>query len=254
MKKNSLYISITIVLLIIFIAGSLILLIFNFNLEKGGQFGDAFGIVNVFFSGMAFLMIYRSLRLQQEQLDIQKEELRESRKELYENRVTNVIYKQIEMVTKLVDDLEYNQFKGVDALDRIYATIEDILPLDLEDQAKKVKWLKDNEHFLALMSILLYSLFERYRNSLHLISSILSKSPLEEIEKQHYVKLFQENFSFSLIRTIETYDLACKIISDGSIYENSLFQQTQDTQQVYRMSKFTMMINRTLREHKLHFR
>ena len=53
-----------------------------FYMEKPGEIGDSFGMVNALFSALAFsLLIYTSL-LQTQELRLQREELRENRKQL----------------------------------------------------------------------------------------------------------------------------------------------------------------------------
>jgi hypothetical protein len=47
-----------------------------------GQFGDVFGSVNALFSGMAFVGIFWSFHIQQEQLLLQQQELKLQREEL----------------------------------------------------------------------------------------------------------------------------------------------------------------------------
>ena len=56
------------------------------DLSERGQFGDLFGSVNALFSGLAFVGIFWSLRVQQEQLSLQREELKMQREELRQQR------------------------------------------------------------------------------------------------------------------------------------------------------------------------
>lgn len=46
--------------------------------SRWGQFGDAFGVVNALFSGLALLGIVAALLMQREDIDLQLEEMRES--------------------------------------------------------------------------------------------------------------------------------------------------------------------------------
>jgi len=45
---------------------------------KWGQFGDAFGVLNALFSGLALLGVIAALLMQREDIDLQLEEMRES--------------------------------------------------------------------------------------------------------------------------------------------------------------------------------
>lgn len=57
-----------------------------FKMDKVGQFGDAFNILNALFAGLAFAGIIATLRLQLKSIAIQQEELRETRKEFRGSR------------------------------------------------------------------------------------------------------------------------------------------------------------------------
>jgi len=52
------------------------------DMPTGGQFGDMFGGLNAFFSGLAFFGVIYTIWLQREELGLQREELKLTRKEL----------------------------------------------------------------------------------------------------------------------------------------------------------------------------
>ena len=52
------------------------------NIEKRGQFGDSFGVVNALFSGLALAGVIYAIILQKNELELQREELKETRKEI----------------------------------------------------------------------------------------------------------------------------------------------------------------------------
>ncbi|MEY2664985.1 MAG: hypothetical protein RLZZ480_90 [Candidatus Parcubacteria bacterium] len=50
--------------------------------QERGLFGDSYGALNTFFSGLAFLGIIYTIHLQKTELQLQRKELKETRKEL----------------------------------------------------------------------------------------------------------------------------------------------------------------------------
>lgn len=54
---------------------------YNGNYEKEGQFGDMFGALNAFISGLAFIGFLVALQLQRKELKLQREEMERSRVE-----------------------------------------------------------------------------------------------------------------------------------------------------------------------------
>jgi hypothetical protein len=56
------------------------------NWQERGQFGDLFGSVNALFSGLAFLGLIYTIRLQGQELSLQREELKLQREEMAASR------------------------------------------------------------------------------------------------------------------------------------------------------------------------
>lgn len=107
------------------------------TIETAAQIGDSFGAINALFSGLAFAFVIYSLYLQRqdlrnqqeelklqreemgrqrEELSLQREEMELQRQEFVENRVTNIIYKQLEKIESIHHEFEYRQiiFKEVE--------------------------------------------------------------------------------------------------------------------------------------------
>lgn len=55
---------------------------FGNSLERAGQFGDTFGVLNALFSGLAFASLIHAVLLQRTELKLQREELKQTRIEL----------------------------------------------------------------------------------------------------------------------------------------------------------------------------
>jgi uncharacterized membrane protein len=60
----------------------------EFSIEKAGQFGDSFGIINTLFSGSAFIALVITIYLQQQDI---KDSKREIQKQNFENTFFNLI-------------------------------------------------------------------------------------------------------------------------------------------------------------------
>ena len=60
----------------------IVLSLYFSNIEKRGQFGDSFGVVNALFSGLALAGVIYAIILQREELQLQREELEKTREEI----------------------------------------------------------------------------------------------------------------------------------------------------------------------------
>src|SRR3989344_7339861 len=81
MKKFSLLILI-LVFITIFVVYFITINYFYPEIGSGGEFGDLFGGLNTFFSGLAFGGIVYAILLQRKDLELQREELKLTREEL----------------------------------------------------------------------------------------------------------------------------------------------------------------------------
>lgn len=73
---------------------------FNYNLYhmSPNEFGDSYGALNTLFSALAFGILIITVFMQKQELRYQREELQDNRKEYEYNRLTNVVYKQLERI------------------------------------------------------------------------------------------------------------------------------------------------------------
>ncbi|MGJ3236297.1 hypothetical protein [Marivirga sp.] len=92
-----------------------------FYMERPGEIGDSFGMVNALFSALAFsLLIYTSL-LQTQELRLQREELRENRKQLESSaKAHNELVSLTKIINreKVIPQLEIINFERSDILIR----------------------------------------------------------------------------------------------------------------------------------------
>lgn len=77
---------------------SMTLPISQYSIEKAGQLGDSFGIVNSLFSGLAFIALVITIYLQQQ-------DTRETKKEAQKQNFENIFFKMIDLYNNVVKDL-----------------------------------------------------------------------------------------------------------------------------------------------------
>ena len=88
---------------VVFWLGSYFYIRFYLELKNGdaGTFGDQFGAINALFTGLSFAGIIITLRQQQEELNAQ-------RREFMTSRAMTIVYKQVELISNIVNNISYN--------------------------------------------------------------------------------------------------------------------------------------------------
>lgn len=188
---NKIIIGIFTVIVIWALSGYLISLIDPIN---RGSFGDMFGAVNALFSGLALFGIVLSILIQQKELNSQREELQETRKEFKTNRITSILFKQVEFLNSSIDKLKFYQsgqyqFDGVKSLDDFTYILNE---LEITQQPKGIKVLIEaNSNNISII-------ITRVHSALKNFEGVLSSSGLEANEELQIKKLFKSNISPSL--------------------------------------------------------
>ena len=114
MDKNiRLFIIISIILLLVTIGFPFIVNIFYPPVKDSPSLGDSYGTLNTLFSGLAFagiivtiLIQKNELKHQREELALQREEMKNTRKEFLTNRITTIIYNQLERYEYLINSFQ----------------------------------------------------------------------------------------------------------------------------------------------------
>lgn len=75
--------------------------------SKSGTFGDTYGALNAFFSGLALFGLIYTIYLQITQLNIQRQELKASKDESVMNRATDILYNQLEKINQEVQSVDF---------------------------------------------------------------------------------------------------------------------------------------------------
>ena len=82
---------------------SALVIYLSFDSTDRGTFGDMFGAINALFSGLALFGIIISILIQQNELNLQRKELIETRLEFKTNRITNIMFKQLDYLNAIID-------------------------------------------------------------------------------------------------------------------------------------------------------
>jgi hypothetical protein len=92
----------TIILWILYI--TILNLVFG-NSNDRALFGDSFGGLNAFVSSLAFGGIIYTILIQRKELKTQRVEINNQRKEFQINRITSVIYHEVQKYNSALDDI-----------------------------------------------------------------------------------------------------------------------------------------------------
>ncbi len=186
-----------------------------------GQLGDSFGVLNTLFSGLAFAGIVLTILLQRKELSLQRNELKLTREEFTTNRLTNILYQQINIQQKVISEfsiiLSPKQYDGSSAFLYLYKKLSSFT-IPIGDKRSEEQLLTDKiahyrknltEYIKDEESLLVFS--ARTSNSIRVIKSMLANSELTTVEMKQFVDLFFNNIGFSIIQVLEDI---CKTFSE----------------------------------------
>lgn len=119
---------------------SMILPVYEYSWDNTAKVGDTFNVLNTFFSALAFagiivtiLIQRKELQHQRNELTLQRQEMKQTREEFLTNRITSVIYNQLERYESLVNsftikygDPERRQWEkeGSNAISHLYEALK----------------------------------------------------------------------------------------------------------------------------------
>ena len=175
------------------ISGALILLFLD--KDSRGSFGDMFGAINALFSGLALFGIIISILIQQRELNLQRDELTNTRKEFQINRITNVLFKQIEQVNNLIDRVKFTTIEEVPVHTSItvtnFSTI--LYELDKYHQEKNYpqKFIEKNSDIITQLITSLHGIYDN-------LNDILNFDNLDKNEVESMRKIFGSNINPNL--------------------------------------------------------
>lgn len=176
------------------------ILIHNINLDyvTSGQFGDQFGVVNTFFSAMAFMGILISLF---NTIEDRKNDLKEKKREAFENRFF-LLLQNLDRKTRLTSELEISKYNQNYTITKDYHTQSYTILKCLSD------YIIDHEFDTVETPKYLKEYFE-YQFYITLINNV------EFWNK--YRKSCRSNFSSDLIKSL-SIDIRLKCMSDYTAF------------------------------------
>jgi hypothetical protein len=214
------FILIAIIIVIVSIAFPFVINHFFCDWSASGTFGDTFGALNAMFSGIALagliitiLIQRKELENQRNELALQRTEMQETRKEFLINRITDIIYSQLERYEKALDQFtithegkEYIGYAAIFFLD----SSKQIVYYPMDDDRTQLEILNEikskNCHAMRLysannISIAQFSL-SAY-NSTKVVEEILYKCDLSTEEIDDLKNLFFRNLGFIQLGILE---------------------------------------------------
>lgn len=207
-------------ILLIWICSAILIHVFISPTERG-TFGDMFGAINALFSGLALFGIIISILIQQNELNLQRKELADTREEFKVNRITNILFKQIEYLNNIIDsakfeirDLETIHYKGI-AINEFVANLEEIA--NSGNESSKIlflSYMESNNENIAKLITKVISSFKSFEE-------LLSDANLKETDRIQMKKMLKSNLqsSFSDLLIFKSKSLKEFKSTDKSIRE-----------------------------------
>lgn len=224
MKINYIkYVIFPIVLIIIIsISFPFVINYFFNNWSTSGAFGDTFGALNSLFSGLAFtgliitILIQRTeLKNQFKELQLQRQEMKKTREEFLINRLTNIIYLQLERFEKHINQLniitnyeKFNDYEVLSLIDKIKnQKIHDRTKQNLEFKHISIDEIKDDFIEITILfsdNINEIEKFARGINaSVEVIENVIFNSRINATILNDIKNIFFENIGFTNMGAIE---------------------------------------------------
>lgn len=168
------------------------LIYINFDANGRGSIGDMFGAVNALFSGFALFGIIVSILIQQNELNLQRKELADTREEFKTNRITNILFKQVEYLNDSIDKIKFKDERTLN----IYTLYElnnklEKFKTNMNNNPSYFSVLKKNSDSLIYMTTKIFPIIKNFEK-------LLTKSNLNEEEIQSLKELFSSNINHSL--------------------------------------------------------
>lgn len=196
LDRKKLLIGIIIVVIIWFCSGMFIY--YNFDIQEKGIIGDMFGAINALFSGLALFGIIVSILIQQEELSLQRFELNKTREEFKINRLTNILYRQIEQTNKMMENTRFDIKKSGNTESQKLNLEDFLIKLDdIEKFGAQKKREKKINTFLENNILIMTVLVRKVHNSFKSFDELLNKSNLDNEQINQMKSLFRENLNFS---------------------------------------------------------
>ncbi|MFY0604495.1 MAG: hypothetical protein JXQ93_11125 [Flavobacteriaceae bacterium] len=189
-NRTNIIIGVSIIVFLWGISG--ILIYFNFDNDSRGTLGDMFGAINALFSGLALFGIIVSILIQQKELNYQRQELEETRLEFKTSRITTIMFKQLDYLNSVLDELTYipSIYKNPKKPISNIGVEKYVLTLDKLKDKNEPETLKK---LIELNRTTIIKSVERINIVLELIENVLQTNNLESKDISQMKKLFVGN-------------------------------------------------------------
>lgn len=180
------------------------------QLDKTGQVGDFVGgIVGAIWALTGVLLFYATLRLQ-------SRELAENRKHFQISRLTDIIYKQLDLFNvqlnllilkdvEIDNDKNFIEHKSRSALFLIRKRVEKVLTFqnlkEDEKQSATLKYIGDNYAFIEINKDKLFNLYEELENHVSVIRAVLITEGIPPSDLNELKSIFFKNIGVDFLNT-----------------------------------------------------
>ena len=186
------------------------------ELDKTGQVGDFIGgVIGAIWALTGVLLFYATLRLQ-------SRELSENRKHFQISRLTDIIYKQLDLYNNQLSEFQLKDvkrdssgenigYKGKAAISLLKERIEFLLNIDRDEQdADKKKgamitYMAENFAFIDINSKELEGIYEELSNHLDVIRAVLIKEGIPPSDLNELKSIFFRNIGRDFLNSTELF-------------------------------------------------
>lgn len=163
----------------------------EYSIEKAGQFGDSFGILNSLFSGFAFIALIITIYLQQKEIINMKKELEKQNFESIFFLILNKFNDKQDKELNLFDEKFENRYQKFEKMR--YKLYEYFEYYNKDNQGKTIKsieayWGLFNESHLNLKA---------YFENLFFIIDFIDNSNLNNEAKKIYYKILKNDLTYN---------------------------------------------------------
>lgn len=157
----------------------------------GGVVGALWALTGVFLLFVALRLQRKEFKAQREELSLQRNEIKNQRKEFIVNRITNIIYKQHDLISEKLKNLEFNVTKS-----RVYYRGDNVgfkghsvlsgAPLSMYNNLSNKRKIEDfdNSDFFYMKDVIQFTTFTQIREYINIYqtSVILCNGLINEKE------------------------------------------------------------------------
>jgi hypothetical protein len=202
-----------------------------------GTFGDMFGAVNSLFSGLALFGIILSILIQQKEFNLQTNELRDTKLEFKTNRITTIMFKQLDYLNSIIDKAVFflkdpiNNKISKTKIDEFIYSMDEIYLYSNKITSENLS--EENQRIIRVTSSRIITILDGLDN-------LLKSYNLDKTESKQMRKIFKMNINPSFLKLLFYKSLFVKqeFSEDIEIKGIEKLIITSDTKQYKRIKEF----------------